>query len=113
VSFTKRLPTLADLRRAPRAIPKKATQLQDKTAAKRADEKQLAAMRLVVWAREKGHCKLCKRKVIQTISLVPNRGEVHHVRGRRVAHEDRYNAKKCVLLCAECHGKVTRHEVKL
>jgi 5-methylcytosine-specific restriction endonuclease McrA len=105
------LPTLQARPRM--AIPKGKTQLADKKAEKREDEKKLAAMRLIVWAREKGHCKLCKRKVIPTLSLVPNRGEVHHKRGRRVAPEDRYNAKKAVLLCAECHGKVTRHEIKL
>jgi len=92
-------------------MPKKATQLQDKTAAKRADEKQLAAMRLIVWAREKGHCKLCKRKVIPTLSLVPERGEVHHLRGRRVAPEDRYRSDRAVLLCAACHIDVTEKRV--
>jgi 5-methylcytosine-specific restriction endonuclease McrA len=106
-----KLPTLQDRPRL--AQPKKATKLADKTAEKREDEKQLAAMRRAVWARDKGQCQKCKRKVVQTLSLVPERGEVHHKRGRRVAPEDRYDPKKCVLLCASCHTKITRHEVKL
>jgi 5-methylcytosine-specific restriction endonuclease McrA len=93
--------------------PKPGAKLADKTAAKRVDEKKLAKLRADVWARDKGRCVKCQRKVVHTLSLVPERGEVHHKRGRRVAPEDRYNAKAAVLLCAECHGKVTRHEVKL
>jgi hypothetical protein len=51
--------------------------------------------------------------VIRTLALVPNRGEVHHRRGRNVAPESRYDAGQCLLLCAECHDKVTRKLVKL
>jgi 5-methylcytosine-specific restriction endonuclease McrA len=94
-------------------VPKGKTQLEDTTAAKRRDDVKLAAMRKDVWRRDGGVCQQCGRKVIRTLALVPNRGEVHHRRGRNVAPESRYDAGQCLLLCAECHDKVTRKLVKL
>ena len=107
-----RLPTLAEVEAArPRAQPKPSARLKDKLAHAREDAKQLQAFRQAVWTRDKGQCRVCGRMVIKTLSLVPNRGEVHHLRGRNVTPEDRYNVKKARLLCAVCHGKAQRHEI--
>lgn len=86
------------------ACPKPRPQILDRVAYKRAADQQAQAFRRAVWARDEGICRSCGRKVIHTIDAVPNRGEVHHRRGRNVAPEDRYNVKKAVLLCLLCHG---------
>ncbi len=82
-------------------------------ATKREDAKQAAAFRAAVWKRDEGKCRLCGRRCLKTLALVPNAGHVHHIKGRNVAPEDRYNVKKALLLCAEDHAKAQRHEVKV
>ena len=96
------------------ACPKPSGQrLQAKDAARKLDERLLAKFRAAVWKRDEGRCRLCGRKVKRTLALEPLRGEVHHLRGRRVAPEDRYNVSKALLLCKGCHDKAGRHEVQV
>lgn len=90
-----------------------ATRLIEKDTARKLDEKHLATFRAAVWKRDEGKCRLCARKVKRTLALDPLRGEVHHLRGRRVAPEDRYTVSRALLLCASCHQKAGRHEVKV
>lgn len=61
--------------------------------------------RIEVWFRDQHMCRFCLRKVLKTIARVPERGEVHHVYGRR--GDFRYDARFALLLCLECHEKVT------
>lgn len=58
-----------------------------------------------VWFHDHGLCRCCGRKVLKTISRVPERGEVHHVYGRR--GDLRFDARFALLLCLECHENVT------
>lgn len=58
-----------------------------------------------VWTRDKSHCRCCGRKVLKTISRVPERGEVHHVHGRR--GDLRFESRAALLLCLTCHERVT------
>ncbi len=94
-------------------FPKPKPRLKDRVESKREADKKAQAFRRAVWVRDDGICQVCRRKVVQTLELVPNRGEVHHMRGRNVSPEDRYNVGKARLLCAVCHGKVTRREIKV
>lgn len=94
------------------ACPKPSGQrLQAKDAARKLDEKKLKAFRAAVWKRDEGKCRLCGRRVKRTLELEPLRGEVHHLRGRNVAPEDRYTVSRALLVCLECHGKAGRKEV--
>lgn len=69
------------------------------------------AFRAIVWARDKGTCQFCGRRVRRSIDMHPLRGEVHHIRGRRVAPKDRYNPDTAVLLCLAHHQEAQRHEI--
>ena len=78
-----------------------------RVAAKRLEQRQAAkAMRDAVWARDSGRCRTCSAVVVR-VGEWWERGEVHHMRGRNVAPEDRYNPLAAVLLCVTCHRQVT------
>jgi 5-methylcytosine-specific restriction endonuclease McrA len=84
--------------------PKPKKRLIDKIAVALDDKRRAVAFRREVWTRDGGCCRECGRVVIHTLELVPNRGDVHHRRGRNVAPADRYNVRRAVLLCAACHA---------
>lgn len=83
--------------------PKPRPEIEDRIAYKRDREAREREFRLAVWLRDGSQCRACHRKVLKTISLVAERGEVHHRRGRNVTPEDRFNVSAAVLLCARCH----------
>lgn len=84
-------------------FPKPRPIIEDRIAYKREREQQERAFKLAVWLRDKARCRHCGRKVIHTIDAVPERGEVHHRRGRNVTPEDRFNVDEALLLCLRCH----------
>lgn len=84
--------------------PKPQRRVVDRIAEKRALEAKGRAFRKAVWERDEGCCRHCGRVVIKTLEHVPNRGEVHHRRGRNVTPENRFNVDEAVLLCLEDHG---------
>lgn len=90
---------------------KPSARIEDRIAYKREREAKGRAFRAAVWARDKGICQHCGRKVVKTLALSAERGEVHHLKGRRVAPEDVFNPDRAVLLCAGCHGRAQRHEI--
>ncbi len=99
------LPTLADVQRTRRAMPKGQTRLAlkiEKTTRATAAEKTFRAQ---VIARDGKICRCCGRRVVATIALVANRLEVHHIHGR--ASELRYESRCAVVLCKFCHERVT------
>ena len=106
----KSLPTLADLRRAPQAIPKtgKAQRILETDAEKKADDKQLLELRKIVWARDEGKCRACKKRVMKSLEVSAKRWEVAHIRSRRFA-ATRYEPKNCFLACHVCHALVDQH----
>ncbi len=91
--------------------PSKLARVKASDKADRANEKKLAAMRAIVWARDGGICRNCERRCVRSLTARANRGEVHHLRGRRVAPQDKFNADTAVLLCLECHLKAQRHQI--
>lgn len=84
-------------------FPKPRTIVEDRIAYRRDREAKEREFKRQVWIRDEGHCRHCGRKVIKTLDAVPERGEVHHRRGRNVAPEDRFNVDAAVLLCLLCH----------
>lgn len=58
-----------------------------------------------VWTRDKNRCRCCGRKVLKTISRVPERGEVHHIHGR--VGDLRFEMRAALLTCLQCHERVT------
>lgn len=106
------LQTLGDLQRTRRAVPKHAipTRLDQKTAADTNDAKLLREWARYVRLRDGGKCRVCGVQTIQTLELVPNRCEVHHVVSRTCV-VTRYDVRNGVVLCATHHQAVTRHEL--
>jgi 5-methylcytosine-specific restriction endonuclease McrA len=99
--------TLVEAEQVRRATPKHATtpRVVERIAYKAKREKSEAAFRAAVWKRDGSQCRLCGRKVTRSVDSTV-RGHVHHVRGRNVAPEDRYNPKAALLVCALCHLKL-------
>lgn len=102
------LPTLQEMQATRRALPKGAepSRLQVKTAKAKDESKEEKRWRAEVWTRDDGHCRWCKRKVVKTLALVPNRGECHHIAGR-VVRAIRWDVRNALLLCASCHERIT------
>lgn len=101
------LPTLQDVMaaRAGRPIPKGPTRLQvheQQAPLTKVDEK---TFRADVWRRDKDRCRCCGRKVVKTLSRVPERGEVHHLHGR--VGDLRFEVRAAILACLTCHEKLT------
>ena len=89
--------------------PKPRTRVLDRVAYKFKREQEERDFRLAVWRRDGGRCRRCERIVRKTLELMPERGEVHHLRGRNVAPEDRLNVRTAVLLCHQCHRFAQAH----
>jgi 5-methylcytosine-specific restriction endonuclease McrA len=106
-----KLDTLADRPRM--AIPKPRAVIEDRIAYKRGREQQARSFRAQVWLRDEGKCRVCGRKVIHSLELVPNRGDVHHLETRGAHPEKRFDPANGVLLCAVCHPKVQRGAMKV
>ena len=95
----------------PIAQPKPTPRLTDRISYKKQREEQDRTFRAKVWARDRGRCRICHRAVKRVFGLNPLRGEVHHLRGRRVAPEDRWNVDRAILVCLFDHLRLTRHEI--
>lgn len=89
----------------------KPSRLADRQVKKRDRFLQGRAFRAAVWKRDRGLCQYCGQPVKRTLELDPLRGEVHHLRGRNVAPEDRYNPDAAVLLCLWDHMRAQRYEI--
>jgi hypothetical protein len=90
--------------------PKPRSRLVSRKAKRRAEESAWVACCRAVDARDGGRCRCCKRFVVRTLTLCPERAEHHHLAGRTVRGL-RCDPRAVCLLCAECHQRVTRHEV--
>lgn len=104
VTLFPNLPILSD--RQARAVPKGASRLEEKVADVKQDKAEERRWRRAVRIRDKGHCRWCQRKTVQTIENVPERGETHHLTPREVL-ATRWHEKNGVHLCQACHQKVT------
>jgi len=105
------LPTMADVaasRRGP--IAKGPTRLNARTADTRDEKAAEKAWRKGCIARDGKVCRVCKRKVVAQLALAPERLEVHHLASRRDKYA-RWQIWNGIVLCCECHGKLTRHKL--
>lgn len=105
---TFQIPTLAEqqAKHAYRPQPKGASRLQAHAQAAKAEATAEARWKREVWIRDRGCCRWCKRKVVKTIALVPERGECHHISGR-VVPAFRYDRRNGLLVCLACHERLT------
>lgn len=99
------LPTLAETQAQPRACQKPETRLEQKVKAKKLTVVDDRVFKKEVWTRDKWLCRCCGRKVIKTLALVPERGEVHHIHGR--VGDLRFESRAALLLCKWDHERVT------
>jgi hypothetical protein len=99
------LPTLAEFNAKPRACPKGKTRLQEHIEARPMVKVNEKDFKTAVWLRDKSKCRCCGRKVIKTMSRVPERGEVNHIHGR--GKDLRFEVKAGILMCLQCHEKFT------
>ncbi len=111
----RQLPTLAELAQTRRAVQKGSlgTRLDAKLSKDKADAKRWEQVKREVWKRDAFKCVYCTKPVIKSLERLPNRGEVHHVRGRNVTPEDRYRVDSLVLLCALCHSLAQQHKIQI
>lgn len=102
------LPTLAELEQQRRATPKAAMRSRlDANADKRkCDAKAEETWKKAVRKRDGMTCRWCRRTVVVTMALIPERAECHHLVPR--AHRaTRFDPRAACLLCAACHQRVT------
>lgn len=107
------LPTLGEQRARRVAVPKfdGPSKAEANGKAEQDDKKALDKFRAKVFARDKGLCRCCKRKVVKTLKPVPERAEANHIASRK-DKVVRHDSRNGVLLCKfPCHEKVTRHEL--
>lgn len=91
------------------AVP---TRLKEQTAKDALDVGKLETWKREVYAFAKYHCLCCGITVKRTLKLVANRAEAHHIE-RRSNKDTRYDVRNGVCLCLECHGRVTRYELRI
>lgn len=101
------LPTPEDVYRMRKGSPisKGKTRLQEVVEARPLTKVTDKDFKHEVWIRDKNRCRCCGRKVLKTISRVPERGEVHHIHGRR--GDLRFEPRAALLLCLSDHERVT------
>lgn len=85
--------------------PKPASRLQIAKAEKKLTLVTEKDFKREVWDRDKGMCRKCGRKVIKTVSRIPERGECHHVFGR--TGDLRFESRGAMLVCCACHEQLT------
>lgn len=91
-----------------REIP---TRLTETTKADKDEKAAERTWRKGVIKRDGHICRCCKRKVVAQLALAANRLEVHHV-APRADQAVRWDVRNGIVLCAECHEKVTSHSGK-
>lgn len=99
-------PTMAEVAASrPRAQPKGKSRLQEDQAEKKLTLVDERTFKTEVWLRDAGCCRKCGRKVRKDLSRTPERGEVHHMHGRR--GDLRFESKAAILVCCACHEQLT------
>jgi len=103
-------PTLADRQQSGERYAKAKHEIPTRMAEKaenRVDEKrEEKRWKKDIWKRDKSCCRWCKRKVVKSLELLPERGECHHVvpRENRIT---RWDARAALLVCNACHERLT------
>lgn len=87
-------------------VPKGRTRLDLKMDRVQEDDTAEEQWRRLVRERDEYHCRWCRRRVVVTIELVPDRAECHHLI-RRDVEAVRWDVRNGLLLCLACHQRVT------
>ena len=86
--------------------PPKPERGSDRKRRRQARTRAGKAFREAVRQRDGYHCRHCGRPVRKTTDfLADHAAHVHHLRGRNVAPEDKYNPDAAITLCGKCHRK--------
>jgi hypothetical protein len=96
------LPVLTERGRC--ATPKPKPAVLEKFARQLVRDSDDRTFRTAVWLFDDGKCRACGRRCARTMNTQPNRGEVHHLKGR--VGKLRHDVKHAVLLCAVCHARL-------
>ena len=114
MSDTPHLDGLSSLSDRPRrAVPKPTPALVSRTAKQQDEEKAWKAVCRCVDERDRFKCRACGRRVQRTLKACRERAEHHHIVPRSIAPTLRFDSRNVLLVCLECHGKLTRHELTI
>ena len=105
--LTVKIPTMAEVAemRRGKPIPKGKSRLEATIEARPLTKVDDKAFKAAVWRRDRNRCRWCGRKVERVLGRVPERGEVHHIHGRR--GDLRFEPRTAILLCLRDHERVT------
>lgn len=117
MSALSRLPTLAQARAKPSAIPKYdprfETRLAAKVTADKATKKRTLDLQKAVWQKYGGKCHVCGIRLVKSLERRSNRGEIHHRQTRGAHPELKESLTNLVLLCATHHELAQRHLIRV
>jgi len=86
--------------------PPKPAKGSDRTRRRKARTNAGKAFREAVRTAAGYRCHDCGRSIVRTADIErPDAAHVHHLRGRNVAPEDRYNPAAAIALCSGCHRR--------
>src|SRR5205823_3958940 len=91
--------------------PKPVPQLVVREARARAIDQAWEACKRRVDARDHYRCRVCGRRVVKTLTLCAERLERHHLVPRSIAPAVWADPRNVLVVCAACHGRLTRHEI--
>jgi len=92
-------------------FPKPVPRLTSRTTEARAFQRAWTLCCHIVDARDRYRCRVCQRRVRRTLTLCAERLEHHHLVPRSLAPDLVLDVRNLICCCAECHGKLTRHEL--
>lgn len=109
------LPTLSELQETRRAVAKGAipSRLSEKTAKDQTEKQRAVDLARAVWKKYEGKCHVCGVKVMRSLERHSKRGEIHHRQTRGAHPEAKHELDNLVLLCALCHEKAQRHQIRV
>jgi len=94
-----------------RSFPKPTPKIRERMAEQRAELARWFHCCRAVEARDRYICRVCLRHVRRTLTLCADRMEHHHLVPRSLAPHLVASPSNVLTCCAECHGKLTRHEL--
>jgi len=95
-----------------RTFPKPVPQLTARIERDRAIDQAWEACKRRVDARDGYSCRVCHRRVVKTLTLCTERLERHHLESRALVPALALDSRNVIVVCAACHGRLTRHEIE-
>jgi hypothetical protein len=104
------LDSLAD--RPAHACPKPVPRLVTRVERDRDIDRAWQALCRYVDERDRYRCRVCRRRLVKTLTLCVERLERHHLETRALRPSLTLDPRNVICVCAACHGKLTRHEIE-